>query len=104
MKFWWKLQKHSVADFQQQAKQILDNAVYFKAQLDAIGYPAWRNPYSNTVFFKRPSQAIMDRYDRAMDRDDRLGGDLAHMIVMQNESRAEIDQLVNDLKPKDAKK
>ena len=103
LKFWWKLQKNSVADYQKQAKKILDNAVYFKAQLDAAGYPAWLNPYSNTVFFKRPSQEIMDRYDLAMDHDDRLGGDLAHMIVMQNESRAEIDQLVRDLTSKSTK-
>jgi len=100
LKFWWKLQRHSVADYQRDAKQILDNAIYFKAQLDARGYPAWRNPYSNTVFFKRPSQAVMDRFDLAMDHDERLGGDLAHMIVMQNESREEIDRLLNDLKPK----
>ena len=100
LKFWWKLQKHSVADYQKQAKQILDNATYFKAQLDAAGYPAWLNPYSSTVFFKRPSQAIMSKYDLAMDRDDRLGGDLAHMIVMQNESREEIDSLVKDLSAK----
>ncbi len=98
LKFWWKLQRNSLEDYQRQAKQLLDNAIYFKSLLDESGYPAWRNPYSNTVFFKRPSQAIMDRYDLAMDADERLGGDLAHMIVMQNESREEIERLASDLK------
>ncbi|OGV43742.1 MAG: pyridoxal-dependent decarboxylase [Lentisphaerae bacterium GWF2_57_35] len=103
LKFWWKLQRHSMADFQQQAADILANATFFKAQLDEAGYPAWRNPNSNTVFFKRPSQAVMERYDLAMEEDPRLGGLLAHMIVMQNESREEIEDLAASLKADMAK-
>lgn len=98
LKFWWKLQRCGMEDLQRQAAQILANAQYFKAKLDEYDYPAWQNPYSNTTFFKRPSQWVMDKYDLAMDQDPRMGGELAHMIVMQNESREEIESLAADLK------
>ena len=39
----------------------------------------------------------MEKYYLAPDHDDRFGGDLAHVVVMQNASRELIDELVADL-------
>jgi histidine decarboxylase len=40
----------------------------------------------------------MKKYYLAPDHDDRFGGDLAHVVVMQNASRDLIDELITDLK------
>ena len=39
---------------------------------------------SNTVYFKRPSKAIAEKYALAPDSDDRLGGNLSHIVVKQH--------------------
>lgn len=104
LKFWWKVQRTGRAGFEKQAAAVLANARYLKARLDEIGHPAWMNPYSNTVFFKRPSQWIMDKWDLAPDEDERLGGKLAHNIVMQHETKETIDQFISDMKNDNAKK
>ena len=63
---------------------MLEMAEWFKEELDKVGWPAWLEPMSNTVYFKRPSAEVMNKYDLAPDHDDRLGGDLAHIVVMQH--------------------
>jgi histidine decarboxylase len=39
----------------------------------------------------------MDKYTLAPEFDVRLGGDLAHIVVMQHVSRDAIDQIVKDI-------
>ncbi|MDO4528614.1 MAG: hypothetical protein Q4C03_07540 [bacterium] len=77
----------------------MENATYLKSKLDEIGWPAWMScEESNTVFFKKPSDETMEKYFLAPDKDERFGGDLAHVTVMQNASRDLIDDLIADLK------
>ena len=97
LKFWWKIQKTGLDGYQKQAEQILANADYLKQRLDEISYPSWKNDFSNTVYFKRPSQWVMKKWDLAPDNDPRLGGDLAHEIVMQHEGKEIIEQFLADL-------
>ena len=52
---------------------------------------------SNTIYFKRPPEAIMKKYDLAPDYDDRLGGDLAHIIVMQHVTKERMQNFLNGL-------
>ena len=98
LKFWWKITKTGQDGYSRQAAAILHNADYLKKQLDAIHYPAWKNDYSNTVFFRRPSQWIMDKWGLAPDEDPRLGGKLAHDVVMQHVSREILDVFITDIK------
>lgn len=102
LKFWWQLTRYGEKEYQRQAAQILDNAKYLKSQLDQIGYPAWLNPMSNTIFFRRPTDWVMKKWDLAPDFDKRLGGELAHEIVMQHEGKMLLDEFCADLK-KDAR-
>lgn len=98
LKFYWLMKAKGVKGFTAQAKDLLDNAAYLKAKLDEIGWPAWIScEQSNTVFFEKPSDATMKKYFLAPDYDERFGGDLAHVTVMQNASRDLIDRLVVDL-------
>lgn len=97
LKLWWKIQKTNPQDFRHQSQQILDTAQYLKNRLDSINYQAWLGPHSNTVYFQRPSQSIMEKWQLAPDSDPRLGGCLAHCVVMQHVTTDLIDEFVMDL-------
>ena len=98
LKFWWKIKKTGMRGFKEQTKAILINANYLEQELKKISWPVWREDYSNTVYFKRPNAAVMEKYGLAPDSDSRLGGDLAHIVVMQNVTRDMIDRIVSDIK------
>jgi len=98
LKFWWQMTRNGETEYKRQAAYILETARYQKKKLDEMNYPAWLNPMSNTVFFKRPGDWIMKKWDLAPDHDERLGGDLAHEILMQHEGRKTVDEFIADLK------
>ena len=98
LKFWWLIQTVGEKNWSKQAKQMLECTDYLKQQLDAIGWPAWVNEYSNTVFFKRPSQEVIQRFNLALGYDDNFGGELAHIVVMQHVTKEKIDIFINSLK------
>lgn len=103
LKFYWIIKNTGLEGLKEQARSLLDNTVYLKERLDEIGWPAWVScEESNTVFFERPSEEIMEKYFLAPDHDDRFGGDLAHVVVMQSVSPEMIDALIADLKEQQA--
>src|SRR6185369_14766349 len=62
LKFWWKIKRTGLEGYRRQAAKILENAAYLKKGLDKMGYPAWRNDFSNIVFFRRPGTRIMEKW------------------------------------------
>jgi histidine decarboxylase len=97
LKFWWQIHKTGMDGYRRQAELILKNAVYLKQRLDEINYPAWKNDISNTVYFKRPGERVMKKWNLAPSEDERLGGKLAHDIVMRHEGMHIIDHFIDDL-------
>ena len=98
LKFYWLIQTVGAKGFGEMADSMLENAAYLKARLDGIGWPAWiASEMSNTVFFARPSDEIMEKYTLAPDQDDRFGDDLAHVVVMGGVTKEQLDRLVEDL-------
>lgn len=97
LKFWWKIKRTGMQGFKEQARAIIANAQYLEEELKKNNWPVWRNDYSNTVYFKRPNAGVMKKYGLAPEFDSRLGGDLAHIVVMQNVSCGMIDNIVNDI-------
>lgn len=98
LKFWWLIQKVGTKKWSKQAERIMKCTAYLKQQLDKIGWPAWVNEYSNTVFFKRPSAQVVSTYSLAQGYDEQFGGNLAHIVVMQHVTKQKIDSFVNALK------
>ena len=98
LKFWWVINHGGDERWTKEARGMLEHAKYLADQLEAMNYPHYRNPGSNTVFFKRPSARILEKYGLATDHDDRLGGDLAHVVVMQHVNKQKIDGFIADLK------
>ncbi|MBT8537053.1 aminotransferase class V-fold PLP-dependent enzyme [Polynucleobacter paneuropaeus] len=97
LKMWWKIHSVGTHGFHQQSALLIRNSEYLKEQLDKIHYPAWKNDFSNTVYLKRPSEKIMKKWGLAPCEDARLGGELAHDVVMRHEGKKIIDLLVKDL-------
>lgn len=98
LKFWWKITRTGQDGYSRQAATILRNAEYLKKRLEAIKYPVWKNDHSNTVFFRRPSKWVMQKWSLAPDEDPRLGGELAHDVVMQHVGLETLDLFVEDIK------
>jgi len=97
LKLWWKITFSAPDVFERQAEQLIANAQYVHAELEKLGIKAWLNEYSNTVFFQRPSQAIMDYYGLAPDENPEQGK-LAHVLIMQHVSRELLDRFIADVK------
>ena len=98
LKFWWILQHTSAEDFTEQTAKFLENARWLKDELDKMNWPAWLEPMSNTVYFKRPSESVAKKYDLAPDFDERLGGELAHIVVMQHVTKERLRVFLDDLR------
>lgn len=97
LKLWWIIQHVGIEGFTEQANGMLERAAWLKDELDRLGWPAWLEPMSNTVYFKRPSEAIAEKYTLAPDHDDRLGGDLSHIVVMQHVTKERLQEFLDDL-------
>jgi histidine decarboxylase len=94
--FWWIVSTTSTQEFAQQAVNILENAKYLYQKLKQRHYPVGLNPYSNTVYFKQPSDALCKAWCLSVMHCHHLG-DLAHAVVMQHVDKEMIDQFLQEL-------
>jgi len=97
LKFYWIIKHVGFDKLVKEAASMLENTNYLQTKLDEIGYPAWHMPYSNTVFFKRPAEWIKQKYSLANGYNEKYGGELAHIVVMQHVKPNIIDEFVADL-------
>lgn len=98
LKFWWLIQTVGDKGWTEQATRIMENTHYLKEQLTSIGVKCWNNTYSNTVFFTRPSDAIVRKYNLANSHDKNFGGNLSHVVVMQHVTKEAIDGFISAMK------
>lgn len=98
LKFYWLMTHVGEEPLKKQAEEMLENAEYLQAQFDAINYPAWRNNLSNTVYFKRPADWVVEKYTLAGGKIPQYDGQLCHIVVMQNVTRTILDRFIADLK------
>ena len=66
-------------------------ADYAIQRFSEAGIKAWRNPNSITVVFPRQAEAVLKRWQIALQHD------IAHIITMPHVTQRHIDQLVNDI-------
>jgi len=96
LKFWWKIHSTPITKFRAIANDMMSNTDYLVKQLAAAGVRYWRNPNSNTVFFERPDDAILAKYDLAPEESAKFGK-LAHFIVMPHVQKPLIDRFFRDM-------
>ena len=97
LKFWWIIQRVGLDGFTEQATGMLERAEWLKGELDKLSWETWIEPMSNTVYFRRPPAEIAEKYMLAPDQDDRLGGDLSHIVVMQHVTKERLQDFLDDL-------
>ncbi|MBO6120197.1 MAG: aminotransferase class V-fold PLP-dependent enzyme [Lachnospiraceae bacterium] len=99
LKIYYTLKRYGVEGLRKQVKQMFENVVYLKNKLDEIGWPSWIScKESNIVFFKKIDDALMKKYFLARATDDRFGGELGHIVVMQGVTKEIIDEFIADIK------
>ena len=97
LKFYWIIKYLGFDKLSKEANEMLNNTEYFQKKFDEIGYPAWHMKYSNTIFFKRPSEWILEKYSLANGFLPDYGGNLSHIVVMQHVRHNIIDEFIEDL-------
>jgi histidine decarboxylase len=97
LKFWWIINTVSKEDFAVQSNKMLQTAAWLKEELDKKNVPAWLEHASNTVYFKRPAQEICAKYNLAPDFDERLGGELSHIVIMQHVTKERLEAFLSDV-------
>ncbi len=103
LKFWWLIKTIGDKGWSEQAQTLLKNTEYLKQELNRIGWPCWNNDYSNTVLLRRPSDAVVRKYNLACGEDAAFGGKVSHVVVMQHVTKQSIDQLIADLEKESGK-
>ena len=94
---WYAIKREGLEGFKQKVKDCLELAEYARKKIKAIGYRAWRNKFSTTVYFDRPPKKIVDKWQLAPYEE------IAHLIVMPNITKDQIDDFVKDLKKSQGK-
>ena len=92
LKWWWLL---NTKEYQIEATTMIDNAIYLEKKLKDSGVEVYRN--LNIVFFTRPKEDILLRYNLSPEEDGRLGP-VAHVVVMQHVNIKLIDNFIDNLK------
>lgn len=87
---WNAIRTRGYKGFQQEAIAIIEKAIYVYEGLQKIEYPSYLNPYSNTVFFARPSDRLIKKYSLAVDRS------IAHIVAMQSTTQEAMDEFLKD--------
>ena len=82
LKLYWHLSVLGREGLKEQADHSLKMAGYLQAKLKENGVRAWRNDFSNTVFFERPGDEVVSKYALACNEYP-VFGKLAHVVAMQ---------------------
>ena len=88
---WYAIRARGRQGFRETVSSCLETAGYAEAQINTLGLDAWRNPHALTVVFRRPSDAVIEKWQLAVQ------GDQAHLMAMPHVTPGMIDQLVADL-------
>lgn len=91
MFLWYAMKTLDRDGFRARIRGCLEVADYACDRLNAVGRHAWRHPYANTVVFDRPSEAVVRKWQLAVQ------GDISHVIAMPQVTREQIDRFVVDM-------
>ncbi len=89
---WYAIQEKGLDGFRSEARECVANAEYLYRKLQDMNYPSWLNGFSNTVYFKKPSENLASEWQLAKQ------GDFAHVVTMQHATRERLDAFVEELK------
>jgi histidine decarboxylase len=88
---WYRLRELGIEGIKERVEQSLYLAKYLEARLRGAGIPAWRNPNALTVVLPRTSESLQAKWQLA------TAGKIAHVIVLPNVTREQIEAFAVDL-------
>ena len=89
--FWVALRKYDTAFMCREVQECMEVADYAIERFKELGMHAWRHPYSITVVFPKPPDAVIDKWSIAPH------GEIAHIIASRHITRTIIDGFMADL-------
>lgn len=88
---WYAIRTTGREGFRRQVAGCIEMADYAIEKLKQIGLEAWRNPHALTVVFPRPPDAVLNKWQIAVQNE------RAHLITVQSITKQQIDELVDDI-------
>ncbi len=88
---WYAIKTRGLEGFRQEVEQCLKMSEYLYTKLQQAHYPSCLNQCSNTVYFKKPSKKLIEKWQLA------ISDKWAHIVVLQHVTKAKLDAFLNDL-------
>jgi histidine decarboxylase len=89
---WYAIQEKGHDGFKDEVNKCMLNAQYLYNKLQDINYPSWINKFSNIVYFKKPSDEIIQEWQLAKNED------IAHIVTMQHVTADKLNLFLESLK------
>ena len=89
---WYAIRSLGPEGRKERTEHSLRTAAYAEEQLKQAGIEAWRNPQALTVVFPQAPKEVRDKWQLAS-----ASGN-SHLICMPHVSRAQIDELIDDIR------
>ncbi|MCG8525531.1 MAG: histidine decarboxylase [Opitutales bacterium] len=89
---WYAIRSKSRREFRGMIRSCFEMADYAVEQMQSAGIDAWRNPHGITVVFPRPSPAVLEKWQIAVQES------IGHIITMPHVDKHMIDALVDDMR------
>jgi histidine decarboxylase len=88
---WYSLRTKGYQGLRQEVETCIQNARYLFERLEFMHHPCLLNSYSTTVYFQKPPEKIVKKWQLATQ------ADWAHLIVMQNITKSKLDEFLYDM-------
>jgi histidine decarboxylase len=89
---WYAIKKNGFIGFRETARNCLRIAEYAVRAFNKNGIKAWKNDYSITVVFPKPSKQVVRKWQLAVQDND------AHILCMPQADEGLIEELILDIK------
>ncbi len=91
LKLYWRIMTTGPAGFRAEANHVLAMTAKLLSALAARGVEAHANPWSNTVYFRRPREEAVHRCCMA------CSGEFSHVVVMQYFDEELVERLADEI-------
>jgi histidine decarboxylase len=88
---WYAVRTVGEEGFKREVRECMAKAAWAVERFMANGINAWMNPYSITVVFERPPEAVLSNWQIAVQ------GNRAHIVLMQTITREQINRLIEEI-------
>ena len=89
--FWYALRRYGSEGLKRITKLAVENAESMVGKFQSKGVNAWKNPFSNTVVFPRPSQKLIEKWQLASQFE------ISHVLTMPSMLEETIDSIVDEV-------